>query len=92
VRESGCGTLRPKAGAAARPQLAEADVPPLEYLWRRSRTTTAVIVWPPHGEREAAERAHAAYERESKFRADGAGRYRRIERAEVRNEAEPILA
>jgi hypothetical protein len=26
------GTLRPKAGAAARPQLAEADVPPLEYL------------------------------------------------------------
>jgi hypothetical protein len=38
-------------------------VPPLEYLWRRSRTTSTVIVWPPHGEREAAERAHEEYER-----------------------------
>jgi hypothetical protein len=38
-------------------------VPPLEYLWRRSRTTSTLIAWPPLGEREAAERAHAAYER-----------------------------
>jgi len=32
-------------------------------LWRRSRTTSTLIAWPPLGEREAAERAHAAYER-----------------------------
>jgi hypothetical protein len=35
-----------------------------------SRTTSTVIVWPPLGEREAAERAHAAAERPQRERAE----------------------